>query len=88
MSGDPVRSKHTLDVITGKHKGVGEPVMVSYEAFVSRHGEDMTQMMLEDLERFLKIDTGSVVLPLKERWMRLIEGKEAAPATQYEAWDY
>lgn len=62
--------------------------MVSYEAFVSRHGEDMTQLMLEDLERYLKIDTSGVILPLKERWMRLIEGKEPTPATRYDLWDF
>ncbi|MBV8061102.1 MAG: hypothetical protein JO126_01520 [Alphaproteobacteria bacterium] len=48
----------------------------------------MTQAMLEDLERFLKVDTCGIVLPLKERWMRLIEGKNAAPATRHELWEF
>lgn len=44
--------------------------MITFDAFVSRHGEGSVQVLLEDFERFNRISDRGVILSLEERWNR------------------
>ncbi|MBV8060389.1 MAG: hypothetical protein JO126_02645 [Alphaproteobacteria bacterium] len=46
--------------------------MITFEAFISRHGEGSVQAMLENFERFNQITDHGAVLPLEQRWNRFM----------------
>lgn len=51
----------------------GDFIMVDFENYVTRHGEDGTQDLIERLERYERIPS-RVEAPLEDRWNILMFG--------------